>query len=338
MMLIAAIILSTLLITAVLTGQVRRYALKRKVVDLPNARGLHTDALPRGGGAAILVVVSLCLIVLQGNGLIDPRMALIWVACGFGFGLLGWVDDHIDLSVLTRLILQLFLAAGFCVAVFIQPGAVSPWWMEPRLFFGPLIVSVAIAWLVNLYNFMDGADGFAASEAVVVASAGAVIAGVYGATETMLLAFAIAGASAGFLVWNWQPARIFLGDVGSYFLGFQFCALIVHDIYFGAGPWMWLILLVPFIIDASLTLLIRIFTRERWWQAHRSHIYQLLILQGRSHATVSVGLVIGTLVILFPVAWIAAAQPATAPILTATIYALAAIIWLVLRKKLNPYL
>ena len=335
MTLIAAIFLVTLISGAVLTGQVRRYALKRNIVDFPNERGLHADPMPRGGGAAILVVVSVCLIVLQGTGLVDQRMALIWVTCGFGFGLLGWIDDRTDLSALTRLMFQLFLAAAFIVAVFVEPGAASPWWMDPRLLFGPIIASFASAWLVNLYNFMDGADGFAASEAVAVGSAGAVISGVSGSTETMLLAVAITGATAGFLVWNWQPARIFLGDVGSYFLGFQFCALITHDIYFGLGPWMWLILLVPFITDASLTLFTRIVARKRWWQAHRSHLYQLLILRGHSHAAVSSSLIIGTLTVLFPLAWLSVARPQFAPELTLTVYALAGTMWTIFCKQLN---
>ena len=330
----ALIFLLAAILSVMLTGVVRRYALKGDMVDQPNLRSLHRVAVPLGGGAAIVAVVSICVIVLQANGHLDSRWSLIWVTCGLCFGFLGWVDDYVDLPILSRLIVQLFLATAFIVAVFAPRGIASLGWMEPRLFSVPLIGAIGIAWLVNLYNFMDGADGFATSEAVVVASVGAVISGAFGATETMLLALAIAGGAAGFLVWNWQPASIFLGDVGSYFLGFQFCALMVHDIYLGLGPWMWLILLVPFITDASLTLFTRIVTRESWWKAHRSHLYQLLILRGRSHAVVSIGLVIGTLVVLFPLAWLSVAHPVVAPVLTLTVYAVAAIIWVVLRKNL----
>ncbi|HCU88531.1 MAG TPA: glycosyl transferase family 4 [Gammaproteobacteria bacterium] len=335
MVLSSIVFFATMLGAAILTRHVRRYALERNLVDLPNARGLHEKMLPRGGGAAIVIVVSLCLIVLQRNALIDERLAVLWVGCGVGFGLLGWVDDHIDISSLIRFISQLVLASGFCIAVFMQSSAETLWWAEAWRLLGTVFVSVAIVWFVNLYNFMDGADGFAGSEAVVVASAGAFISGAFGQIDTMLLSLAIAGATAGFLIWNWEPARIFLGDVGSYFLGFQFCALTIYDLYFGAAPWKWLILLSPFITDATLTLLRRMFKRERWWQAHRSHIYQLLILHGRSHAKVSVSLAVGTLLVLFPIAWISVEQPVLAPQLAGVTYVLTGIIWFLLRKKFD---
>jgi len=338
MVLSSIVFFTTMLGTAVLTRHVRRYAIERKLVDFPNARGLHKKILPRGGGAAIVIVVSLCLIALQRSALIDERIAVLWVGCGVGFGLLGWADDHIDISSLIRFISQLVLAFGFCIAVFMQPSAETLWWAETWRLLGTVVVSVAIVWFVNLYNFMDGADGFAGSEAVVVATTGAFISGASGAIDTMLLSLAIAGSSAGFLIWNWEPARIFLGDVGSYFLGFQFCALIIHDLYFGTAPWMWLILLSPFITDATLTLLRRIFKRERWWQAHRSHIYQLLILHGRSHAMVSLSLAVGTLLVLFPIAWISVDQPVLAPRLTGIAYVLTGMIWLILQNKFDSHI
>ncbi len=330
------VFLLTVLLSVVLTGLVRSYALKRNLVDYPNSRSLHDIPIPRGGGVAILISVTACFAVLVATKIFDSHMALAWIVCGLGFGLLGWVDDHNDVSVIWRLMLQLILAAAFCLIAFSAPGNASMSWTQLDFFAGLWIAALGIAWIVNLYNFMDGADGFAASESLVVAGAGGVIAAVAGAAETMVIAFSVAGAAAGFLWWNWQPARIFMGDVGSYFVGFQFGALILHDFIVGIGPWMWLILLTPFVVDASLTLCWRFARRERWWQAHRSHIYQLLVLRGWSHANVSIRLCVTTLVFLAPAALIVMIHPHLGPLITGTVYVLAAIIWAIIRTKIDP--
>ena len=329
MILVGSIVVSCLVLSALLTRWVRDYALQRDIVDRPNARALHDVPVARGGGAAILIAASACLVVLMLAGSLPPRLGAPWVACGLGFGLLGWVDDHVDLSAAVRIVCQMALAVAFCLTL---PGIVP---FDPV---GLVFVSggaIALVWMVNLYNFMDGADGFAALEAVAVAAAGGVILGVAGAEEQMLIAALVAGSSAGFLIWNWAPARIFMGDVGSYFLGFQFGALILHGAIAGTGAWVWLILIAPFVTDASLTLIRRMWKREKWWQAHRTHLYQRLILGGWNHPMVCAGLLIITLVLLAPAAVLTARYPSLAPGTTVTIYVLTAIIWAAIDSKMS---
>ena len=328
-MLAGSIVLSCLIVSALLTGLVRGYALKRGVVDRPTARGLHEVPVARGGGAAILAAVSACLIALMAVGAVAPRLGAPWVACGLGFGLLGWVDDHIDLSAAVRFVCQLTLAITFCLTL---PSVVP---IDPVGLMLVALGAIVMVWMVNLYNFMDGADGFAALEAVVVAGVGAVILSMAGAEQEMRIAALVAGGSAGFLFWNWSPARIFMGDVGSYFLGFQFGALILYGAIAGTGAWIWLILLAPFITDASLTLIRRMVKREQWWQAHRTHLYQRLIVSGWSHARVCVALLVITIVPLAPAAVIVVCYPAMGLSTTATIYVLAAIIWTAINSKTN---
>lgn len=326
-MLIASIILSCVVLSAWLTRWVRDYALKRDMVDRPNARGLHEVPVARGGGAAILIAVSACLIALMAAGSLEPRLGAPWVACGLGFGLLGWIDDRFDLSATIRLIGQLLLAGVFCLTL---PG-VAP--LDPAGLLLAVLAAVAMVWMVNLYNFMDGADGFAALEAVVVAGTGAAVVGTAGGADVAPIAALVAGGSAGFLYWNWAPARIFMGDVGSYFLGFQFGALLLHGVITGTGAWVWLILLAPFVTDASLTLGRRLVQREKWWQPHRTHLYQRLILNGWSHTRICVALLAITILLLAPAAAVAAHYPRLGPSATVMIYLVAVIMWSAIDRK-----
>jgi Fuc2NAc and GlcNAc transferase len=203
---------------------------------------------------------------------------------------------------------------------------------------GPPLAVVAVIWLVNLYNFMDGSDGFAAGAGVAAAGSGALIAASIGAQDMMLLTTGLAGSTAGFLIWNWQPARIFMGDVGSYFLGFAICALCGLDIIEGRGPWLWLILLSPFITDATFTLGWRLTQRKHWSEAHRTHVYQRLILSGRTDAGVALALIVVTFALLAPMAWCAARWPAYGLIIASAVYAFTAIMWTFLHAKLKAYI
>ncbi len=327
-MLITSVFLGSLLLSAVLTRVVRVYSLKRGIIDRPSERGLHDAPVARGGGAAIVISVSVLLLALMLAGALDPGLFIPWTACGVGFGLLGWVDDHIDLSAAVRLVCQLALAVAFCLVVL--RGATLE--LVPAL--AVVGAAVAMVWVVNLYNFMDGADGFAACEALVVAGAGAAVVGLAGGGGVSLIAVLIAGSSAGFLYWNWSPARIFMGDVGSYFLGFQFGALVLHGATTRSGAWVWLILLAPFITDASLTLVRRIIKREQWWRPHRTHVYQRLILGGWGHARVCVALLAITIIVLVPAALVAARYPPLGLSATVTIYGLAVMIWLRIDRKI----
>ncbi len=150
------------------------------------------------------------------------------------------------------------------------------------------IAILAIAWVTNLYNFMDGIDGLAAVEAIFVGAAGAIILSLGHAGGLALLSASLAGAGAGFLIWNRMPARIFMGDVGSGFLGFVFASIaIAAHVTAGVPAALWVILLLVFIGDATLTLFRRIAHGDPWHTAHRLHAYQRLVQSGLTHARVT---------------------------------------------------
>ncbi|MFT4563049.1 MAG: Fuc2NAc and GlcNAc transferase [Gammaproteobacteria bacterium] len=331
------IFVTGLVLSFALTLLMLNYARKRNLVDIPNARSLHQTPVPRGGGGAILIATSLCSVFILLQFELTDAVFLAWIACGVALGLLGWLDDHRNLSSAPRFACQLAVAAVFTVVLSSAPGTTMPSYFTGYYLAYLLAATIGIVWMVNLYNFMDGADGYAASEALLVAGCGAVIVGSRCADLPSLLAWSVAGSAAGFLIWNWQPAKIFMGDVGSYFIGFQFAALVAYDTFRGPGPWVWLILLAPFTVDSSLTLISRILQRERWWQAHRSHVYQLVVLGGWSHARLVVSLWIVTLLVLAPAAALTVIEPEWAFVVTALVYALAAIIWTVIRNKLSRY-
>ncbi len=154
---------------------------------------------------------------------------------------------------------------------------------------GSVLAVVGIMWLINLYNFMDGIDGLAGGEAVSVALVGGVLLSFVGATGIALAVFSLAAAVAGFLVLNWPPAKIFMGDVGSGLLGYAFAVLALASDRTGAVPLVvWILLLGVFIVDATATLIRRVMNGERWYEAHRSHAYQRAVQAGYSHRTVTI--------------------------------------------------
>ncbi len=315
------------------TWLVKRYAEQHRILDHPSARGLHEQATPRGGGAAILLTASAALLGLHALGLGGWLSTPTPVAIGVAYGVLGWIDDHRSLPIAPRLLAQ--LALGWVFAICAGSGLADP---LAALFGLPVwlllfVVAVAVAGGVNVFNFMDGADGYAGGAAVAALAGGAVIAMLTGDQELLLATLAPGAAAAGFLVWNWQPARIFMGDVGSYFLGFQFCALAARDVLAGHGAWLWAILLAPFITDGALTLARRVWRRERFWRAHRTHAYQVLILSGYSHAAVSTGVIALIVGVLAPAALYVRLQPASALHVAAAVYALNGMLWLAAQRR-----
>jgi UDP-N-acetylmuramyl pentapeptide phosphotransferase/UDP-N-acetylglucosamine-1-phosphate transferase len=238
----------------------------RLAIDEPNARSLHTVPTPRIGG---LVAVPIALAGwLAASSFLWQFAAL--AAC---LSLLSYVDDRTELPVVVRF--GAHLAAAGAAAVLLLPGV--PLWAVGAAVF-------AIAWITNLYNFMDGADGMAGGMAVVGFGAYAVAAVLAGAPDLAVPPLMIAAAAGGFLMLNFPPAKVFMGDAGSIPLGFLAGALGLAGIAKGLWPW-WFPLLVfsPFVVDATLTLLRRALRGERVWRAHREHAYQKLVRSGWSH-------------------------------------------------------
>jgi Fuc2NAc and GlcNAc transferase len=238
----------------------------------------------------------------------------------------GFLDDRSSLPVGLRCLFH-FAAAGWAIWRLHGTAPLHLGWTTWEWsWFGNLLALVGLVWLINLYNFMDGIDGLACSEAVTVCVLGGLLAVGQGNLNLAQVALMLACACAGFLVWNWPPASIFLGDVGSGFLGFVMGVLVIASSK--QQPtliWSWLILLAVFVVDATLTLLARVIRGQCWYKAHRSHAYQHASQLWRSHVRVTVGVSMVNLVWLFPIAWLATKLPMIAPVLA--LVAMLPIIW-----------
>jgi len=251
---------------------------RRAVLDRPNERSSHVAPTPRGGGIAVIGASVAAWLVFAVARIVPPSTVAVALAA-VGLAIVSWLDDLRDLSPAVRLLAQF---AVVVVGILALPhGAIFQGWLPPAL--DAIAAALLWVWFVNLFNFMDGIDGIDASEAISIGLGLALIAG----SDFALAAPAatIVGAALGFLVWNWAPARIFMGDVGSvplgYLLGFLLYELALR------GQWVpALILPAYFLVDATLTLLRRLARGERIWQAHREHFYQRAVQRGLSHAAV----------------------------------------------------
>ncbi len=282
------------------TGAMRRYALQKRLLDIPNPRSSHSAPTPRGGGVAIAIAFFAAAAALALFGHLDVRVLAALFAGGGMTAAIGFMDDRRPQSARVRFGVH-FAAA---MSVFMLVGGIpeqtlAHWGMHGSLL-GGLLAVIAMVWVTNLYNFMDGIDGLAAGEAVFIAGAGALLywygGGDLGLSAAMLC---LAAASLGFLLWNWPPARIFMGDVGSGFLGFSLAALGLAASQKAALPIeVWVILGGVFFVDATLTLFTRIVRGARWFEAHHAHAYQHLARRWNTHLPVTV------LVIMIDVCWL----------------------------------
>ncbi|HXK08558.1 MAG TPA: glycosyltransferase family 4 protein [Vicinamibacteria bacterium] len=272
-----------------MTPLVRLAARHWGFLDRPNERSSHRRIVPRGGGVAILAAVGLSLALARGSWP-GSSAAVALLAGMLVLAALGLCDDRFSLSPALRLAVHLAVAAGFVSVA----GSIDRVPLPPPLdaSLGPAGSVVSVLWIVavvNFYNFMDGIDGLASLQAIVT-GAGIALAGFD--PFASLLGAALAGAAAGFLVFNWSPASIFLGDVGSGAMGFCLAALPSLAAP-AARPSMVLFVALSlwlFLSDATWTLLRRMARGERLHQAHREHLYQRLVSSGWSHARVSGGL------------------------------------------------
>jgi Fuc2NAc and GlcNAc transferase len=286
-----------------LTGAARRYALARAILDHPNDRSSHAIPTPLGGGWGIAVpTLGAVAVAWQMDWL--ARGAAIGLLGGVGVALVGWIDDRVGLSARVRLLVQVLAACwlvgwlgGFdTIDLGTTRLALGMW--------GNAVAVLAVVWSTNLYNFMDGIDGIAGLEAVTVGLAGGVLLLAAASPGLAVVALAMAAASAGFLVWNRPPARIFMGDAGSGLLGFLIAGLALAADRAGAVPVpVWVMLLGAFVTDATIVLLGRMARGERWYSAHRGHLYQRLVQSGWSHGQVdSAVLVLNAVLVTLAVA------------------------------------
>ena len=272
---------------AVSTGLVRALLLRRGVMDRPNERSSHRAAVPRGGGLAVVGVLLAAWLALWLTDDGQSPAALFWVALvgALGLAAVSWLDDlRGGLRVIPRLAAQ-SLAVGAGIVSLPGDGLI----LQGTV---PALVDHALAaaawlWFVNLFNFMDGIDGLSGVEGASL-GLGAFLLALLGAAPAGLgpLGLALAGVSLGFLLWNWHPARIFLGDVGSVPLGYLAGWLMLT--LAAAGAWQAALLLPAYYLaDATFTLIRRLMRGQRVWQAHREHAYQRTVAAGWSHARVA---------------------------------------------------
>jgi UDP-N-acetylmuramyl pentapeptide phosphotransferase/UDP-N-acetylglucosamine-1-phosphate transferase len=297
----AAIVAGAGLIGWLGTGVLIPLLRRRAVLDRPNERSLHDTPTPRGGGIAVTAAIILAWLALTGLGLLP------WPARPMLFGTLllagvSWVDDLRGLPAVVRLAVQL-VAIGLVLRAGLPGGLVFQGWLPPAL--DGIATALLWLWFVNLFNFMDGIDGLAGGETAAIAAGLLLFSAVGIGLDPGLAALsaAIAAAAVGFLMWNWAPARIFLGDVGSVPLGYVLGFLLLAQA--ARGHWeIALILPLYFLADATITLLRRLLRGERVWEAHRDHFYQRAVQRGLGHAVV-VQRVIAANVVLIGCGWIA---------------------------------
>jgi Fuc2NAc and GlcNAc transferase len=287
---LAAALVAALVASWAGTAAVRRYAVARALLDVPNHRSSHSVATPRGGGLAIALVLLPAIAVMGVAGVLPARVAAALAGGGAAVAVVGWLDDARGLSARVRAAVH-FAAAAWALGCLGGMPGLRLGTAELHLGVGgAVLAAVGIVWITNLYNFMDGIDGIAGTEAVTTGAAAGALLLAAGARPLAAVSLLLAAASAGFLLWNWHPARIFMGDVGSGLLGFLFAVLAVATENAGALPlFAWVMLMGVFVVDATLTLARRLARRERVHQAHRSHAYQRAVRAGFTHAQVTAG-------------------------------------------------
>ena len=290
-------VLAALALAFVLTPLVRGYSIRRGLIDRPGHRRSHARPVARGGGPAIVVsLVAVTLVWLP----LGPLVALFLVGAVI-ISLLGWCDDHRPLPVAWRLGIQLF--AAIVLVVWLGPvesvhaAGVA---LESVWIWSPLAV-IALVWLMNLFNFMDGSDGLASAQAVISCALFSVAFAVLDEPVASGLAGIAAGAAGGFLFWNWPRASIFLGDSGSLLLGWCVGVLALVGTLSGSiSIWLSFVLVSPFAIDATATLCWRLARGERWYTPHTEHAYQYLTRSGWSHRRVLMAWIALNMVLVVP--------------------------------------
>jgi len=248
-------------------------------LDYPGERSLHSEAKLRAGGLPMALAVLLCLLIWQWwmPGLITMPLTLALAFAGI-LALVATVDDRWPMPIGPRLSIYLL----FCFIIVLALRGDLP---APGLWLWLPLFTLGLAWMTNLYNFMDGSDGLAGVQGVIGFATLAGLAVLNWMPGLALACLIISGACAGFLVWNRPPARLFMGDAGSIPLGFLAGSLgLILYLEAGVAPWLVLLPFAPFWLDASVTLLRRMVKGEAFWRPHRSHYYQRLVQSGFGHA------------------------------------------------------
>ncbi len=304
--------LTALLASFMLTGRLIVWALGRGMIDLPSDRGIHARPTPRGGGLAIVVVTGVAAVLA---GFLHPQsigpLAAVLLPAAVVAGV-SLIDDIHSLGIRSRLLAH--VASAVVVTALVGPVERIDVGTFGSISLGPAAWPLTLLWIVgltNAFNFMDGIDGIAGITAAAAGIAIAAVAAWLGSPGVAAVAAAFAASASGFLAWNWQPARIFMGDVGSTFCGFLLATLplaMPADRVAVVLP-VAILAVWPFVFDTAVTILQRLVRRENILHPHRSHIYQRLALAGWSHRAVA-GLYGGMAAMMGTIATMGAVDPA----------------------------
>ncbi|MEQ8319632.1 MAG: glycosyltransferase family 4 protein [Rhodospirillales bacterium] len=317
---VIAAIAGSFIIAAIGTGLLRKLLAKRGIVDVPNQRSSHTHTTPRGGGLAVVAAFMAGIAVLMFTGTGLPSGIKVIIPVTLFLAAVSWIDDVHSLPSAVRFCAQV---VSICASLYFLPiqmpeliSGLPPWGQYTLL-------ALAWLWFLNLYNFMDGIDGLTGIQTLTITLGIIFVIMLANSPNAVIYpAMIIAAAMPGFLIWNWPPAKIFMGDVGSVSLGFVLGWLLLT---IAGDGFLIPALLIPayYLFDATLTLIRRTLKGEKIWQAHRQHAYQKAVQGGLSHGRVSslIGLLgiclIGLSVLAATAPWIAAASGI---ILTAGLY------------------
>lgn len=298
--------------TVLLTFLFMKLGLKKGLLDIPNERSSHSSPIPRGGGIAVIISFFVLLLVysVTVDGLIDASIIKSLLYGGAIIAAVGFFDDLDHIPARWRFLTHLSAAILSLSLLPALPDLIIFGFSLDLGIFGYIFFGISLVWFVNLFNFMDGIDGIAGIEVITVLGGGALILFIQDQVVWLTLFSYLAFCVAGFLVWNWPPAKVFMGDACSGFLGFTLGLLAVVTSYEGTiNLWSWLILCGVFVVDATTTVVRRMVRGERWYEAHRSHAYQILSRRFGSHWKVSFGVMIINVLWLFPLGFLAAIFP-----------------------------
>ncbi len=291
-----------------LTASIRKIAIKKNYLDIPNERSSHSSPTPRGAGVAIVATFVLGLLVLLVNEVISSRDFITLTTPGLIVALIGRLDDLGRVTSAKLRLVGHFVCAS--ITVWLAGGLPALPLTEKVIDFGivgDLAVVIYLVWMLNLFNFMDGIDLITGVQTFTTCIGAAILILINTEGDLWLVVAVLAAAIFGFMYFNLPPAKIFLGDVGSGFIGFTIGVIsLMIAKQEPLTAWAMVILLGVFVTDATVTLLRRLLTREHIYVAHRTHAYQHLSKRVNRHLSVSLGVGAINLFLLLPIAWLVA--------------------------------
>ncbi len=326
--------MATLLISLIMTGVSTSYARRRGLIDLPVPRSSHQQATPRGGGAGIVIAI------LAGSLLLDLDETVFQYWCSafipplLAIALVGGWDDHKPVSAWLRILVH--CAAACYLLINVSSGHMLPETAWFAVWF--VLALIFVVWMINLYNFMDGSNGMAGAQGVF---SGLALCGLMwhaGDVQAAMIPLLIAVACAGFLPWNLGNARVFMGDVGSTSLGFAFAAVIVYAVSRSQIELpVALLVIVVFGVDSGCTLAARVFRGERWYNAHKQHVYQRLIMHRWPHGRVLLLYQLINLLIVAPGLVLAVNFPELGWLISLTTTLILAVAWYLTIRRIGAF-